>query len=279
MIDMAVKRVGDDEIEGLAIPYGVDLDGEQFTPKTDIHLDWFGKSGRPLLYDHGLDKPGAVKIGTQVDYEEREDGIWAKSQLERNRRYRKEVDGLIADGALGYSSGTMAHLAKKSGNRITQWPWVELSLTPIPAHPGTLNVHHYTKSASFLEFLDDDESTLTLAAVKAIAAGLSPETPGTENLDDKAGRVSAAVDELRDHARAAAEMRAKSGRVLSSANRERIRKALEAKPALLAAFDDLASLLSETDPEAAEKSSSEMRRQLLAFAAIEARALGVEVNA
>src|SRR5690349_9539486 len=204
-------------------------------------MEWFGKSGRPVIYDHGLDQPGPSVIGRQVEYEERADGRWAQAQLTKNHRYRKVVDRLVDEGALGFSSGTMPHLAKKRGNRITEWPWVELSLTPIPAHPGAM-VHH-VKSADLLARIDDGDTQLSIAAVKAIAAGLGPETPGTETLDDKAGRVSAAVEELRDHARAAAEMRAKSGRVLSAANRERIRTALEAKPALLAAFDDLAALL------------------------------------
>jgi cation transport regulator ChaB len=33
VMDMAIKRVGPDTVEGLAIPYGVDVDGEQFTPR------------------------------------------------------------------------------------------------------------------------------------------------------------------------------------------------------------------------------------------------------
>ena len=72
-------------------------------------------------------------------------------------------------------------------------------------------------------------------------------------------------------------MRAKSGRVLSSANRERIRKALEAKPGLLAALDDLAALLEETDPGDATKAVTPLQRELLAFEAIEARLAGVEL--
>lgn len=276
MTELALKRVARDTVEGLAIPYGVDTDGEQFTRDTDLCLDWFGKSGRPVLYDHGLDAPGASVIGRQTEYEEREDGLWAQSQLARNHRYRKAVDKLIDEGALGYSSGAMPHLAtvsKRSG-AIVRWPWVELSLTPIPAHPGTF-VHYNVKSAAFLEHLDGDDTQLSIAAVKAIAAGLDPEaSPATETLDDKAGRVSAAVDELREHARAAAEMRAKAGRVLSSANRERIAKALASREAVLEAYSDLEKLLTETDPDA-DKSALWMA--VIEVEAARARSLGVEV--
>lgn len=277
-MDLAIKSVGPDTVEGLAIPYGPDVDGEQFTADTDLCLDWFGKSGRPALYDHGLDKPGPVLMGRQVDYEQREDGIWAQTQLDRNKRYRKAVDRLIEEGALAYSSGAMPHLVKigKSGV-IERWPWVELSLTPIPAHPGTF-VHYNVKSAAFLEHLEDADTQLSIAAVKAIAAGLgSDETPVPESLDEKAGRVSAAVDEFRDHARSAAEMRAKAGRILSAANRERIAKAVASKEAVLAAYGDLEALLAETDPEAADKAADAFMREFLAFQATEARLLGVEV--
>jgi hypothetical protein len=96
----AVKFVAPDTIEGLAIPFGDenhrDLDGEWFTPNTDFRIDLFGKGGRPLLYDHGLDP--AMKLdmlGRQVEYEMRPEGIWAQSQLDRAAKYRRAVDELI----------------------------------------------------------------------------------------------------------------------------------------------------------------------------------------
>lgn len=273
---VAVKRVAPNVVEGLAIPYGLDVDGEEFTPETDLCLEWFGKSGRPLLYDHGLEAPGPSVIGRQIEYEERADGRWAQAQLNLNHRYRKAVDALIDQGAVGFSSGAMQHLVTKRATRLTRWPWVELSLTPVPAHPGAMV--HYVKSTSLLEHLEDGDTQLSIAAVKAIAAGLdSVASPDTATLDDRAGRVSAAIGELRDHARAAAAMRTKSGRVLSSANRERIARALESRQSVLDAYADLEALLAETDPESAQKAIAEITREQLAFAAIEARSLGVEV--
>lgn len=155
---LALKFVGPDTVEGLAIPWGSpanrDLDGEYFTPTTDLCLDWFGKSGRPALYDHGMDDDlKSETIGRQVDYEVRDEGLWAQAQLSRNARYRKAVDQLIGEGALGYSSGAMGHLATKSASgEITRWPWVELSLTPIPSYPGT--TVRYVKSAALMAHLE-----------------------------------------------------------------------------------------------------------------------------
>jgi cation transport regulator ChaB len=287
-MDLAVKSVGPDTIEGLAVPFSVDTDGERFTPQTDLCLDWFGKSGRPLLYDHGLERtgrgapdPGTVKMGMQVEYEERPDGLWAQAQLDRNNRYRKAVDRLIGDGALGFSSGSMGHLARvnKASGIIERWPWVELSMTPIHANLDTV-VHHYVKSSDLFSHLEDTDTDITSFLKAALGAVLDDERnadPDTGSLDDKAGRVSAAVDEFRDHVRAAADMRAKAGRVLSAANRDRIAKALASKEAVLAAYSDLESLLSETDPQAADAAKAALWQAVIEAEVTLARSRGVPV--
>lgn len=254
-VERAVKFVGPNTIEGLAFPFDShDTDSETFTKSTDYCEDWFPQ-GRPLLYHHGLDRQHqATKVGRQVEYEDREGGRWAQSQLDANARYRKHIDELIERGALGYSSGAYAHLAQKNAKgEITRWPWVELSLTPMPAHPATLGVH-YIKSADFLDLFEDEEvPPAVAAAIKALDDWSSTRDldalpdPGT--LEAKAGRVTAAVTELLDHAQASAEMRAKTGRVLSAVNRERISAAIASREAVLAAYADLEALLAETDPE------------------------------
>lgn len=254
----AVKRAGLDVIEGLAMPFGFDVDGESFTADTDFCFEWFGKSGRPFLFDHGLDPAlkGQV-MGRQVEYEQREEGIWAQVQLERNARYRKAIDSLIDQGAIGFSSGAMPHLATKNlRGEITRWPWVELSGTPIPAHPGALNIH-YVKSADAIRHLEavsiaiPDPLKAALAALDEWADSRGSDSSlDTATLDEKAGRVTAAVTDLRDHARAYAEMRGKAGRVLSAQTRERLMR----HPASLRGLaDDLDGLLSEADADKAAK--------------------------
>lgn len=277
---LAVKRSGADSIEGLAIPFGYDVDGESFTPDTDFCIDWFGKAGRPFLFDHGLDSTLKSQVmGRQVDFETRAEGLWAQVQLDRNVRYRKALDQLIDEEAIGFSSGAMPHLATKNKKgEITRWPWVELSGTPIPAHPGALNVH-FVKSAELFERFEAVGTEIPILALKALASWADDRdaAPDTESLDDKAGRVSAAIDEFRGHARAAAAMRTKAGRILSAANRERIAKAIDSKSAVLAAYADLEALLTETDPAEGTKGSDAIRRELLAYQALEARLNGVEL--
>lgn len=184
----------DDVLRILAVPFGgmlpggKDFDGEFFSPKTDLCLDWFPHN-RPLLYDHGMDAKTAVSVIGRVDSTtatKDDDGWWVTAQLERSSSYHGLIRELINHDALYASSGAMPHLTQKSkSGEILRWPWVELSLTPTPANalarvePGEAR-KHYT------------------------AAGL--ELPANWDTGARMG---------------------KAGRVLSSANEGRIRHALD----------------------------------------------------
>ena len=144
-MDRAVKFLDEEKgiIEGCGIPYGgpmagKDLTGEYFTAKTNLCLDWFPQEGRPVLYHHGLDD--GVKdspIGRQIDREQRDGGTWVKAQLNKSHAYWDMIKGLIKSGKLFWSSGAVPHLVEKAmDGEIKRWPWVEMTLTPTPAHPG-----------------------------------------------------------------------------------------------------------------------------------------------
>ena len=131
----------EDMIEGLAIPFGgpvsgKDLDGETFTPETDLALDWYPQ-GRPLLYDHGTDtKMGTQVIGRQTSHKVTDEGIWIDAQLNRAHRYWSVVKELVGKQKLYFSSGSVKHLVQIASNgAIKRWPWTEQSLTPTPANP------------------------------------------------------------------------------------------------------------------------------------------------
>lgn len=236
----AVKYVGPDTIEGplflygSPLPGGGDVHGEKFAATTDLCIDWFGRGGRPLLYDHGLD--GAMKttrVGRQIEYEERDEGIWAQSQLEMNAKYRKAIDALIEQEALGYSGGAMGHLATKNARTgvLTRFPWVETSLTPIPANPANLGVH-YVKSATAIAHLEDagvDVPAPLKAALEALDDWAETREAPTdpEALADRIARVSSDTDALVKHATNVAGMRMKSGKVLSRVNRALITDLLD----------------------------------------------------
>lgn len=257
----AVKFVegSDTLIEGLAIPYGgplagKDLQGEDFGPDTDLALDWF-PAGRPVIYHHGVD--GGLKTtvqGRQIEHTETDEGIWARAQLDASAKYHATVSRLVRSGKLFFSSGSMTHLVDvdQETGHIKRWPWVELSLTPTPANP--LAVVHAVKAADILDHLAAADLAVPAGLIAEALKALDSTDPeaGTvpSALEAKAGRVSDAVAEFREHARESFEMRAKAGRVLSAANRDRITAALASREAVLAAYADLEALLAETDPDA-----------------------------
>ncbi len=112
-----------------------DLQGEYFTPETDLGLDWFPR--RPVLYHHGLDEDlGPVMIGQIKALQPDATGVWVEAQLDRRNRWARAVLDLVRRGVLGWSSGSLPHLVEVAADgHIRRWPVVEGSLTPTPAEP------------------------------------------------------------------------------------------------------------------------------------------------
>ena len=260
----AVKFVKGSElsIEGLAIPYGgpfggKDLEGEFFTKNTDFCLDWFPV--RPTIYDHGLDDALKTSVVGQVTkHDPIDDGIWAKAQLDKNHRYLNAIQELIDKGALGFSSGAMSHLVdvdKKTGE-IKKWPWVELSLTPIPANPDALV--YAVKSAT------------AVAHWAALGDG-----SGSESFDDHAARVVREVEDYAGRVRKRLETRVgKIGRELSTTNRQWLQSLDERLASLIDLRAEIKEALHRTDPEA-EKAA---RAAYLRFLELQAAELGVPLQ-
>ena len=112
-----------------------DLQGEYFTPETELGLTWYPQ--RPVLYQHGLDgELKAAVIGSMDTLVKDETGVWAEAQLDLRQRWAQAVQRLIEKGVLGWSSGSLAHLVEVADDgHIRRWPIVEGSLTPTPAQP------------------------------------------------------------------------------------------------------------------------------------------------
>ncbi|MFN8372547.1 MAG: phage major capsid protein [Anaerolineae bacterium] len=121
-------------------PQRRDLQGEYFTPNTELGLDWYEK--RPVLYHHGLDGDlEAAVIGVIDTLKTDEVGVWAEAQLDLRRRYVRTVQRLVEKGVLAWSSGSLPHLVEVADDGFIQrWPIIEGSLTPTPAEPRLTNV-------------------------------------------------------------------------------------------------------------------------------------------
>ena len=132
-----------------------DLEGEYFSPNTDLGLTWYER--RPMLYHHGLDGDlKAAVIGTIDRLHADETGVWAEGQLDLRQRYIRAVQRLVDRGALSWSSGSLPHLVEvATDGHIKRWPIVEGSLTPTPAEPRHTDVRT-VKSAFDALGIDDD---------------------------------------------------------------------------------------------------------------------------
>lgn len=124
----------------LAIPFGgpfggKDLDGEYFSPRTDIKAEWFPT--RPVLWHHAQDT--AIKdeaLGTEDDLVKEDDGWWGTMWLDRSAQYWARVSAMLAAGKVYGSSGALGHLVRKAADgEILTWPHIEQTLTPTPANP------------------------------------------------------------------------------------------------------------------------------------------------
>lgn len=154
MLNAAEGRVG-----GYLIVWGGpeqrDLQGEYFTPETELGLDWYEQ--RPALYHHGLD--GSLKaavIGVINRLAADETGVWAEAQLDMHQRYVRTIHKLIERGVLGWSSGSLPHLVEVAEDgHIKRWPIVEGSLTPTPAEPHRTDVRTLKSAYEALGLSDE----------------------------------------------------------------------------------------------------------------------------
>lgn len=119
---------------------GKDLEQDTFTKNTNLHLDLV--PNKPVFYDHSLEATlKSTVLGVVTKTEIKSDHLWVEAQLKRSADYMEEVLKLIEAGVLGWSSGSVPHLVRRDENKnITDWPIIELSLTPTPAEFRTIGI-------------------------------------------------------------------------------------------------------------------------------------------
>ncbi len=192
---LKAERVSNAKWRVLAIPFGgpmkggKDLDGEYFSPRTDIKAEWFRE--RPVMWHHGKDATlGDENLGSEDDLKVERDGWWATIWLDRANRYWQQVNALLEAGKVYGSSGALGHLVRKAPDgEILTWPHIEQTLTPTPANPFSLvvpakAVNDFTLAgipASLLDSIPDlgrdlpsggDDSAMALARARAYGAAL-----------------------------------------------------------------------------------------------------------
>ncbi len=181
----AVKLVKEAPDSYVVAGYGViwdgqDLGGQWFDKSTDLWLDRM--TGDPMLmFDHGMDETvGKTVLGHVVSKTIDDTGLWIEGQINKASKYAEMVMALVRDGVLGFSTGSVAHLAEieRAGKvypwtgapgRISSWPIVEASLTATPYEPRTVGVKDLD------EIGDQNPATKSfIDLVKALPSGPSP---------------------------------------------------------------------------------------------------------
>jgi len=142
---IAVKAVGDWEIDITALPYNVqDSDSQWFDYDTDTMTDTF--TNPAIFYHHGI-KPGMkgpedkpIIIGKAMSMEKRADGFHIRAILDQSLEYARRVWNAVKNGSVAVSSDSIAHLArlevggkrimyeKNRPGRIAVWPLAGISL-------------------------------------------------------------------------------------------------------------------------------------------------------
>lgn len=286
-LDMTVKFAegSDTIIEGLAVPFGLDLDGQQFSAKSDLCLDWFPNGGRPVLFHHGFDETiKMAPIGRELEAKTTDAGLWIRAQLDKASKYYERIKPLIDAGALGWSSAAPDHKVKIAGDgHIDRWPLVEHSLTPTPSKPNT--VAYAMKSAQVLEALEAVKAEIPESlretplevvnnypakVAKAFAEGIEQTHEGDtvpESLAEHSEQVLAGMKAWVERMEERSDFRMKVGRELSRANIE----------ALRTAYQTIGALLEKADkPSEDEERATEARKALAEFQRLEAARLGID---
>jgi len=156
----AVKMKGENEFAGYTVVWGNpeerDLQGEFFTPETDLALEAYPV--RPLIYHHGHNQfLQRTIIGTITSWKSDDIGLYVEGNFKRlsddvdlfdeeerqlREEYIRKIQDKIERGELNFSSGAVSHLCKMDDHgRITQWWWAESSATGSPAEPRMTDVH------------------------------------------------------------------------------------------------------------------------------------------
>lgn len=205
---LKAEQTGPSRWRVLAIPFGGplkggrDLDGEFFSPRTDVKSQWFKE--RPVLWHHGGDDSlGDAALGTQGELSQEPDGWWADMWLDRSSRYWALVDGLLRAGKVFGSSGSLSHLVRKARDgEILVWPHIEQTLTPTPANPfarvvASKAVGDFTSAGIAIEPALRD-LIASLDSLTDLHSDLSGPAKAANDGDDVAKERLARLEALRD---------------------------------------------------------------------------------
>lgn len=166
-------------------PKEKDLQGDYFTPETELWLDHYKSA--PTLFHHGLDDMvGLAQIGRRITAKADDTGVWIEDWIDKSNRYWSVVEPLLEAQRLYYSPGSAPHLIKRAkSGELLSFPVIEDTLTPMPAQyrlrPIEEIVATYKSANIELNLPDEDtaesgDSELQRARLLAQAATILSES-------------------------------------------------------------------------------------------------------
>lgn len=132
-----VKALSGNRVTGRVVTFSGPRDPDRvndfFTQETDFWLNGPNER-RPVIYHHGLDPTLKRRRFGNVELSLAADGVWAEGSIQADDPDARKLHELAEQGALRWSTGSVAHLVVKSlrggANHIDEWPIAECSLTP-----------------------------------------------------------------------------------------------------------------------------------------------------
>ena len=204
--DLTVKSLGNGRLGGYAVLWGSsaqrDLTGEYFTQETrELDAIFTAMKRLPLLYHHGADGKMETAVVGPVDVMQRDEaGLWYEAQIALAGEYRQALEGLVEQGLLGTSSGTLpaARRVERRSGRITRWPIAELSLTPTPAEPRMMETPVAEVKAAYITLGLDWTAANAAIQVDDMTDDEAPEaTKATEPENGGDDADTAQADEIK----------------------------------------------------------------------------------
>jgi hypothetical protein len=116
-----------------------DLAGEYFDASTDFGST-LGNGAATMLHHGqplaaGMEEFGDVILPTATVRKDSK-GLFVEATLDLSDPLQEAISQLVLLGALRWSSGSAAHIVRKSADgKILRWPPIEFSFTPTPCEP------------------------------------------------------------------------------------------------------------------------------------------------
>jgi phage head maturation protease len=133
-----VKSLGRGKFGGFGVYFTseseLDCDGEYFHAQTDFDLE--DRKSIPIMLSHGYDPKVGRKRLARASFELQPEGLWTEFRFSLNEPFVRDIETLIEDGKMSFSSAAVPHMTVKKqighAKRIDVWPIGEISLTSSP---------------------------------------------------------------------------------------------------------------------------------------------------